>query len=510
MKNYLHFCFLLCTLQLLAQAVPFSESFNVTRADLENNYYDKDSTANALIIYEVGKSWVTNDDFKLNTHIKRKLKIFNQEGFNQANEGIVLYKKDKGRKETVSDIKATVYNLENDKVTTVKLDKSSIFEEAYDENYTIVKFTFPNIKEGSVINYSYTIKSPFMFKYHGWNFQSEIPKIYSEYNASIPGNWEYNIKLVGGKSLFKKESKLKKNCLDGPRGASAHCGEYQYAMRDIPAFIEEDYMTTKNNYLARIEYELRTFRSFDGTVDNVTKTWKTADNQIKRDTDLGRQLKKTALVKDLFEEVLEGKTDKLEKAKLIYEAIQEEYTWNGDYKIFYDISVRQLLKEKSGNIAEINTLLHNALISENIKAYPVLVSTRNNGLATKIYPVISDFNYLIVLAEIDGEEYFLDASDKYLSFGHIPFRSLNQYGRLIDFDNESDWIGLKSSNLSSETYFLQMDLDADLNLTGKLNKRSTGYRALKAKKNYFNDKEGFLDEFEENASSWVWSASTRP
>ena len=497
MKNHLLLTCLLIASQLFSQTAKFSENFKVTKADLQLNSYKKDSTANALIIYETGKSWVANKDYKLNTKIKRKLKIFNKDGLSEGTIMIYLYDNGKGRKETVSDIKATVYNLDNGKTSTTKLDDSGIFEEQYNEKYSIVKFTFPNIKEGSIINYTYTVKSPFMFKYYGWDFQGDIPKIYSEYNASIPGNWEYNTKLVGGKKLVKNNSKIKKNCLEGPRGSSAHCAEYQFAMRDIPAFIEEDYMTTKNNYLARIEYELKTFRGFDGVVDNITKTWETTDDEIKRDTDLGRQLRKTNLAKGLFDESINGETDELKKAKAIFSSVQEQYTWNGKYRVFEDVSLRNLIKERSGNIGEINSLLHNALVAQNIEAYPILVSTRNNGLVTKLYPVISDFNYLIVLARIDGKDYFLDASDNFLSFGQVSFRSLNQYGRLIDFNNESRWIDIKSPVVSSKKYLFQISLNDENQLSGKVKIRNSGYHALKSRKEYFTDKESFLDNFEE-------------
>nr|WP_276205021.1 DUF3857 domain-containing protein [Flavivirga aquatica] len=111
----------------------------------------------------------------------------------------------------VKKIIATTYNKIDGKVVKTQLQEKDIFKEKYNENYTLVKFTLPNIKEGSVITYNYTIISPFMFKYKGWNFQSKIPKLYSEYKASIPGNWEYKIKLVGSKEFAVNESKVEKN-----------------------------------------------------------------------------------------------------------------------------------------------------------------------------------------------------------------------------------------------------------------------------------------------------------
>ena len=174
MTSFLRFTIiLLFTIHLQAQSGFNSNGFEVTKQDIELNVYDKDSTANALIIYEKGKSFVDRRSFLLNSEIKKKLKILNRNGFDKATQTIYLYGKS-GTKETITDIKATVYNLENGEVTKTKLDESSIFKEKYNDEYTIVKFTFPNIKEGSVIVYSYTLESPYMFKYKSWYFQEDI------------------------------------------------------------------------------------------------------------------------------------------------------------------------------------------------------------------------------------------------------------------------------------------------------------------------------------------------
>ncbi|MCB0446166.1 MAG: DUF3857 domain-containing protein, partial [Gelidibacter sp.] len=304
-----------------------SEDLTVTKADLEINSYVKDSTANALVIYEHGNSYLDKTTFKLKTEIKRKIKILNREGFDNATVIIYLYNND-NKKEKVHNITGTTFNLEGNHVTRTQLDKSQIFEEKHNDQYTMVKFTFPNIKEGSVITYSYTLESPFMFKYKEWYFQGEIPKLYSQYNASIPGNYEYNIKLVGFLKLAVDESVINKRCLELGGGASADCAEYTYVMKDIPAFIEEDFMTTKHNYLARIEYELKTFKGFDGTVDHYTKSWKIVDKELKTDKEVGKQLTKSSALKGLLDATILDEKDPLLKAKAIYRYVQQTYTWN--------------------------------------------------------------------------------------------------------------------------------------------------------------------------------------
>jgi hypothetical protein len=496
---------LLITLNLNAQSGFNSEGFEVTKQDIELNIYEKDSTASALIIYEKGKSFVDRKTYLLNSEVKQKLKILNRNGFGKATHTVYLYGKN-GDKETVTDIQATVYNLENGQVTKTKMDKSAIFEEKYNDNYTLVKFTFPSINEGSVIVYSYTIVSPYMFKYKSWYFQEDIPKLYSEYRPSIPGNWEYNIKLVGGKKLHTNTSSLRQNCLQVKGAGSSDCGDYIYVMKDIPAFVPEKFMTTKENYLARIEYELKVYRGFDNRINNFTKTWKTVDSELKNDKDIGKQLKKSSITKDLLSDDIVNETDVLIKAQAIYDYVLNNYTWNKEYNIFSDVSIKDLIENKSGSVSEINILLHNLMLANDIDVRPILLSTRNNGFVTRVFPVMSDFNYLIIQVTIDEQTYMLDATDNYLAFGQLPFRCLNQYGRLLDFKEGGSWVEIKADQASYKKYRVSLKIDGDdddddEHLIGNIKSNTTGYHAMVVKKSFFENPDRHLEAYENDNSS---------
>ncbi len=494
-KHCFILCFLFIVLNTFSQSTNDAFKYRVNLNELKMKTYEKDSTANALVLYEYGNSFVSKSEYDLRTEEKHKIKILNREGFDNANIVIHLYKSG-NREETVKNIIATTYNLIDGEVIKTNLQKKDIFKEKYDENHTLIKFTLPNIKEGSVITYSYTTVSPFMFNYHGWNFQSDIPKLYSEYNASIPANWEYNIKLVGGKKLFINDSKIEKDCLEGRAGSRADCSNSIYAMKDVPAFIEEDYMTSKSNYLARIEYELKTFKSFDGRTNDYTKTWKTVDAEFKTDKDIGRQLNKSIKLEDHVSTNIINETNALKKAKAIYKHVQKKYTWNGEYKIFANVSIKDLIKNKSGNISSINILLHNLLNEANIDAKAVLISTRNNGFPTKIFPVISEFNYLIIQVSIDGKAYLLDATDRYLSFGEIPFRCLNSYGRLMDFKAGSKWIDIAPKELSTMQHRVLLNMNENATITGSINSKTTGYHSLYTRKKYYQNKDAYITDLE--------------
>ncbi|WP_298533567.1 DUF3857 domain-containing protein [uncultured Algibacter sp.] len=469
-----------------------SEAFRVTLGDIAAKTFTKDSTANAIVIYESGNSYVSQNDYKLKTEVKCKIKILKSEGLEKATVKIYLYN-NKNSAERVKDINATTYNLVKGSkdVTKTKLDKNNIYKEKYNNNYTIVKFTLPNAKVGSVITYSYETSSQFMFNYKSWYFQDDIPKLYSEYKTSIPGNWQYNVKLVGYKPLDINTSDVKPNCLEGARGAYSGCSINHYAMKDIPAFIEEDYMTNKTNYVARIEYELKSFEGFDGVKNNYTKTWESVDDELRADPSIGKQLSKSVKSKEFLSESIINEVDNLKKAEGIYKYVQDNYTWNDEYKIFKDVSVKDLIKNKSGNVSAINILLHNMLIENGIEAQPILLSTRSNGFPTKIFPVISEFNYLIVQVTINEKIYILDATDQYLSFGTIPFRCLNQYGRLLDFKNGSKWVDLEANSTSNILYNVNVDIEDDV-FIASIKSKVTGYHALNLKKNISLIKEVIL------------------
>jgi hypothetical protein len=462
-------------------AQDFNIAMSVSKVDLEKNYYEKDSTANALVIYDYGNSYVDSETFWLRVQVKQKVKILRAEGKERGEIEVKLYK-GKSSTERIENIKGTTFNLLNGEMIKTSLTSSGIFREENDD-YIRVKFVLPNVNIGSVITYSYETQSRFMTKYQPWFFQGQDPVLYSEYNTSIPGNYDYNIKLVGSLPLVTNETELKKGCIILNRGASADCSIAKYVMKNIPAYKPEGFTTTALNYMARIEYELSVIRGFDGTVDKITKTWSDVDNELRTDSGFGRQIDKKSLVKNILPEEISTITNDLAKAKAIYQFVLDHYKWNGTSER-YDVSVKRLIKEKVGSVFEINLLLQNLLAAEDLKTFPVLLSTRANGLATKIYPVLTDFNYVVLKTTLGENHYFLDATDPYLSFGELPFRCLNQYGRLMNFEDGSYWENVEAAAFSSRQHHVKLfNFDAD-NFSGTIESRFLGYHAHDLKRDF--------------------------
>ncbi len=481
----------LFSISMMSIAQDYKIAMPVSIADLKKNYYEKDSTANALVIYDYGNSFVDKETFWLRAQVKQKIKILRTDGIDRGVIEVFLYK-GKSSEERIKAIKGTTYNLEKGEMIKTQLASSAIFREE-NEKYTLVKFVLPNVKVGSVITYSYETQSRFMAKYQPWYFQGPDPVLYSEYNTSIPGNYEYNIKLVGSLPLVTNDNRLEKNCIIINRGGSADCAISKYVMKNVPAYKSEGFTTTALNYTARIEYELSIIQGFDGRVDKLTKTWADVDSELKADSDFGRQIRKKGLVKKILPTKISSIDNDFEKANAIYQFVLNNYKWNGKSER-YDVSIKRLLKEKVGSAFEINLLLENLLTVEGLKVFPILMSTRANGLATKIYPVLTDFNYVILKTIIDDKNYFLDATDPYLSFGELPFRCLNQYGRLMDFEDGSYWENVEAYGYSSRQHRVELSSFKDDTFSGIIKSRYLGYHAHNAKREFDKNPQAYIEK----------------
>ena len=264
------------------------------------------------------------------------------------------------------------------------------------------------------------------------------------------------------------------------------------------AFKKEAYMLSQDNYVSRLSFELISNTDVRGQVTNYTKTWKAADKKLETYFLSGQYLKKRYFKENLSSEASLNSENSLERAKQIYKRVQNHYTWNEKYWLNRKVEVKKAFKNKIGSVFEINLSLYFALQAANIESKLVLLSTRNRAIPTKLYPVISEFNYMVVRAVIDNQVYFLDAVNKYLGFGLIQSESLNGEGRVMDFKNGSFWEQIKLSQKTSKTIRLSLLLKDD-SFVGDLSIKRTGYFAVH-KRVEFNglSEDDILEDFENN------------
>ena len=455
----------------------------ISPLELQMKAYDKDTKAHALVLFEHSNisfhGYGSYDNYFINK-VYRKIKIFNENAYHKATVKIYLYKSESGGIESIQDLKAFTFNSSESR-TALKPDQ--VFRKSLNERYDEVSFTFPNLKPGSVIEYQYEIKSEFFFNLVGWNFQSDIPKLRSEFHAVIPGFWNYNRHLNGSLPLTTNRVSIINECYE-IKGAKANCEDLTYAISNVPAFKEEEkYSTSKKNYISKIEFELSRINRTDGTSKEYTTTWADTDQFLKQESSVGKQLKiGSHLKKNLPKELFQISEDKA-RAEAIYYYLQNHFSLDEKNAYLYkDVHAKKAFDNKSGSVPEINLSLINALNEAGLDSKIMLVSTRDNGFPTKKHPVFTDFNYLLAHVTINDKVFLLDASDKYMRFGQTPFKTLNDQGRVLDFKQNSYWYTTSPKISSQEIRIFDLKLNLEGLITGKVAIKSKGYEASSKRK----------------------------
>ncbi|MBL7856160.1 MAG: DUF3857 domain-containing protein [Cyclobacteriaceae bacterium] len=500
--TYLFFSFILSTTFIQAQdhGFPFGR---ITYTELNMNTYALDTAAAAVVLEEFGEAYIDNGgNHNLIFERHLKIKILKQAGTSQADFAIFLYKQDNSdtNRERIRSVVASSFNIENNTIREVKLDAKSIFKENVNKYYDATKFAIPNVRVGSVIEVHYVLESPFIFNFRTWEFQSDIPKVSSEYWATIPGNYVYNMSLKGFLKLSKNENELVKNCFEPGGGNKADCARYKFGMKNIPAFTEEDFMTAKSNFISAINFELSEVKMFSGGTNKVTKEWKDAEDELRKNDKFGVQLKRGKdIVEGHVSSVIEGESDPLRKASKIYDFIKFWYQWDEVYGKYSEFGIKKAFAEKKGNVGDINLSLIAALRYAGFKVDPVILSTRENGLPIELHPVISDFNYVIAKLNLEDKSYLLDATDDFLPFGMLPERCINGNGRVLG-EKESSWVELKPTDKAKELSQLNLKLDKEGKISGTILRTYMGYSAVKKRKRIhgFSNEQAYVDDLNNN------------
>ncbi|GLB49066.1 DUF3857 domain-containing protein [Neptunitalea lumnitzerae] len=475
MKKFLVLLILVViSIPLQAQEYKMGE---VTKEELQEEKCSFDEDASAAILYSHRESYIfaTSNSVSLITEIYKKIKIYDTEGFDYATEIINLYKS-RSVKEQVSKIKAVTYNLEGDKIVETKLDKDQIFENEASFRYDKTSFTLPNVKVGSVIEISYKINSPYYSSFDDVIFQYDIPvkKFYAEIRT--PEVFKYNRTFKGFVPVHVTTEKK----LDHRLGLDVDV--YMYTQENIPALKEEPNVDNMNNYRGAIVYELAQeewptyFRSY-------AQTWGDVAKEIANEEDYKEDLDKARFVDDITDPLINGISDPKVKMQKIFDYVKSEYTWNGyEGKYFYN-GLKKTIKEKKGNVADINLLLVAMLRYAGVDANPVIISTKDNMIP--VFPTIKGLNYVIAHVLIDKEEFVLDATDEFSQINLLPLNDYNWEGMYIN-NNKKLWtkISLVEPEPSVVNINMMCTLEEDGTAEGKMRFVLNNHSAMNFRKAY--------------------------
>jgi len=417
----------------------------VTPEDFKVNTATLDSAADAVVIADFGTSSFEGNNkgwFSLMYKHSKRIKIIRKQGFDAATVTIPLYVSG-NTAEKIESLRASTYNLEDGKVVETRLDDKSIFTDKVSKHWQHKKFTLPALKEGSIIEYTYTQSSPYLFNLQPWTFQGIYPCLWSEYQVDMPNFFQYV--TIGHGFLPMNSSVIDTRHVNfnmvEPGGADKDerftydddVNTRRWVMQNVPAMKEEAFTTTLYNYLSRVEFQLRGYSFRNQPPKDIMGNWQTTSEELMKNEEFGADLdKNNSWLDDSLKVITKGATNPREKAGKIYNWVRDNLTCTSHHDLYVSNPIRTTYKNRNGNEADINLLLLAMLRHEKIEADPIILSTRNNGFANEIYPLLTQFNYVVDLVKIDDGFFYLDASEPWLAFGKLPGRCYNGAGRMVN------------------------------------------------------------------------------
>ena len=465
--------------------------------DLTATPFRADSAAAAVVLcdYGVTRFVFTQGGFRLETDRITRLKILKKAGYDAATVQVPLYHRGT-QEEKISGLRGMTYNLVNGQPVKTKLVAANTFGEDLTPNVRVRKFTLPDVREGAVIEYAYTVTSDFLFNFQDWTFQREIPVRWSEYRAAIPEYFDYHMLMQGYYTPtiqtqednqvqfsenvsggFTNDGQSSQRVAASTETVSARVTNHRWVMKDLPALREEPFMTTSSDYVAKIDFEMAGYRMPNSGYQAVAGTWSKINTELLKDDNFGAQLDRGNFLKAQMQALAAKYPDPAQRAAAVREVVMHSVRYDGHNRLYTEGSLKRAYDAHRGTSADVNLLLLAALRDAGLAAQPVLLSTRDHGRVSQQFPLLGKFNYVIALVPLaEGKEMLVDATEPMLPCGVLPERCLSQVGRLITAQEaEGRWIDLTPSQRHVHFQLVQLTLAPDGSLSGQVHEEHAGY-----------------------------------
>ncbi len=470
------FQFIYCAITWSQAPIPFGE---VSEADLKMIVYNADSNATAVVLHDYEKIVVKRSIFmytvKKFRHIQ--IKILKPSAFDLASISIPFSLE---YMHLINGLRAQTINYENGDTVKTLVPEEDYFDENVREGLYIRKFTFPNLKVGSIIEYEYNTETFQSFSI-SHVFQQGIPVRKSEVVVIIPNHLEYKFDFNQTELPFEHKSKAELKEGDTKTGMI-----YYFSMKNLPGLEDEPYTDNMENYRAVVWM----FQ------DSNTQNWEEMTRQylhVNKDF-FGRNKYYKRAIRD-NKKLIKSTLTLKEKMVGLYENISKSMKWNGYYESSpSQKNLSKKYKTGEGTSADINLILLKLLKEAGIKAYPVLLVTREQGRVNPSLPIMHQFNHVIVKAIVDNKTYFLDAIDGERPYNLLDYQALVPIGWELS-EPEGKWIDISyhdSKNIIMPTF----ELDKEGTITGKVDFVLDGFEGYLTRKEIKENQEKSNDYFQ--------------
>ncbi len=332
-------------------------------------------------------------------------------------------------------------------------------------------FTLPDVRVGTIIDYSYTTDLNADYVYDSrWILSAELFTRSASFslqpNSRLALRWGWPVGLPEG---------TKPPAREGPY--------IRLQAQNVPAFQVEDFMPPEETLKFRVE-----FTYYSGTPEaDQTKFWKqygkswygAFDNFTNKRKAMEQAVAQIILPSDapeiklqkIYSRVLQLRNTSFEREKSEQEEKRaKEKNVN---------NVEDVWKLGYGNAREINWLFVALAQAAGIETHSVLVSSRASYFFDPKGLNSYQLNADVVLAKLPGKDLYLDPAARFAPFGLLPWYETQVQGLLLDKDG-GQWVttSLPESASAKTERKAELTLSEDGTLEGKLTMTLAGLEAL--------------------------------
>lgn len=416
-------------------------------ADLQMKECPFDKGADAMNLFNYGDAEIYPSSYSYFIRIEHRtrIKIFTQNGVKHATIDIPYINSDRFH---IKDVSAITYNLDGaGNIVIQKIDSKDIFKQKVNDNEKSIRFAFPNVKPGSVIEFKYTERRDYTRRISPWLFDDDLPTALSYFKLS------YKLELHAEQRIattMHVETTSDTNLTDGIVMRT-------YIMRNIPTYRYEPFVSSLKDNIQFVEFDVNYSWNNDDNLPAAV-AWSKFCVVLLRDRFFGRQFdKELPVLKHTVESI--SKLSYRERINTVFQLVKDNIEWNKEYD-FYADNIDEIWTAKKGSSGDINLTLLNILRKVGITCYPILVSTKNNGLANEKYNSLSQFDCVDVLVIDSSASYVLDATQKKQDYKVTPLNVINTNAFLVDA-RKGQWIKIEESKpLIRNVINVKADIDS--------------------------------------------------
>lgn len=276
------------------------------------------------------------------------------------------------------------------------------------------------------------------------------------------------------------------------------------SMSNVPGLLDEPYISCFDDYWQKVSFKINSYYSpAGGTSISYNVQWPRIVKNLMEDEDFGLQLKRNIpRTKDLDEQLkLLSKPE--DKMIAVHKYVKKNMEWDGSYSLYAFNGVKSAWASKKGNSGEINLILINLLKDAGLKAFPILVSTRDHGRVNTMDARRTQFNTVMAYVQIGDNVFYLDGTDQYTPTHLVPDKVMYTEGLVIsqvDFernfsDQEWGWVVIwdEKSKYSQRSH-VTASINPDGILSGEAFIDCSGYSKTKELIQWKNGKEKFIED----------------